>query len=49
MDWLPIHQYIFDFAFGLAIHQYNSPKYILIHNFLNKNYVKMNFFTNLFV
>ena len=43
MYWLPIHQYILDLFLDWSVHQYTSPKYILIHNFLNKNYVKSTF------
>ena len=36
-------QSILDLFLDWSVHQSTSPKYILIHNFLNKNYVKSTF------
>ena len=43
MYWLPIHQSILDFFWTGQSTNPPVKKYILIHNFLNKDYVKSTF------
>ena len=49
MYWLSIHQSILDFFLDWSVHQSTSPKYILIHDLLNKKLREINFFANFFV